>query len=298
MRGSLDPIRPSVVQRLLAAHGLRRRHSLGQHFLTDRHTLDRILEAAELARDDGVIEVGPGLGVLTLRLAAAAGRVVAIELDRSLFPALSEVLRGVENAEVRHGDATRLDWRAVGEELTRRHGCRTVKVCANLPYQVTTPVITGVLESGLPFERAVLMVQREVAERVAAPPGSRAYGSISVLVQYFTEPEIVVRVPPGAFSPPPRVDSAVLLLRRRAAPPVRSMPERLFPVVRAGFSQRRKTLGNALSAGLRRPKADVRAALELARVAENRRAETLGLAEWDAVARALGGDRATPPGGV
>lgn len=287
MSDPLDPVRPSAVAALLSAHGLRQRRGLGQHFLTDRRSLERIVQAAELTGSDGVIEVGPGLGVLTLRLADAARHVVAIELDRSLFPALAQVLRGRANAEVRHGDASRLDWVALGDELRGRYGCATVKVCANLPYNVTSPVIAGLLESGLEFERAVLMVQFEVAERIASPPGSRVYGALSVLVQYWTEPRIVARVPAGAFSPPPRVESAIIALRRRRAPPVSTPPERLFRVVRAGFSQRRKTLANALSGGLGRPKDDVQAALRVAGIAPGRRAETLSLAEWDAVAGAL-----------
>lgn len=281
-RESIQPAHPAAVRRLLHEAGLRPRRSLGQNFLVHPPTVDRIVAAAELSGDDLVLEIGPGLGVLTDRLLAAAGRVVAVELDRGLAERLERTYRAEPNFALIVGDATKVPW---ADHWARWEG--TLKVVANLPYQVTTPVLQRLLLEPVPFERAVLMVQREVAERMMAPPGNRTYGSLSVLVQYWCEVRLVTVVPPTAFTPVPKVESAVVCLKRRVQPAVDVPADDFFPVVRAGFGQRRKTLRNALSAGLRLAPQDVEAALKAAGIDPGRRAETLSLDEFGSVARHL-----------
>lgn len=281
-REPVQPATPAAVRRVLQKTGHRPRRSLGQNFLVHPPTVDRIIAAAELTAADLVLEIGPGLGVLTERLLDRAGRVVAVELDRDLAGRLADEMAGRDNFTLVVGDATKVE---LGSHWADWAG--PVKVVANLPYQVTTPVLQRLLLEPVPFERAVLMVQREVAERMMASPGGRVYGSLSVLVQYWCEPRLVTIVPPGAFRPVPKVESAVICLHRRAQPAVAVPAPLFFPVVRAGFGQRRKTLRNALSAGLQLEPGAVELALTAAGIDPVRRAETLSLAEFAAIATQL-----------
>ena len=235
------------IKAILARHGFRFSKSLGQNFLTAAWVPERIAENAGLDGETGVLEIGPGIGCLTRELAAHAAKVVSVELDRSLMPVLAETLAGCENVEVVFGDILRQDLPRLLEETMP--GLRHV-VCANLPYNVTSPVLTALLDAGC-FETITVMVQREVARRICAAPGTPDYGAFSVFVQWHAEPEPLFDVPPGCFVPQPKVTSAVIRLRKRRTPPAEVSDEALFfAVVRAAFNQRRKTLVNALSSQL------------------------------------------------
>lgn len=275
---------PRAVAEVLRSHGLRPNRRLGQHFLVDRRALASIVSAAELAPGDGVLEIGAGLGTLTLALAARAGRVVSVEIARELAPALAETLRDAGNVRLVLGDALRLD---LGRLLAEEGSVPRWKAVANLPYYVTAPLLARLL--ALPLELMVLTVQKEVAERLAASPGGKEYGALTLFVRYRAEAEVVLTVPPRAFFPPPQVESAVVRLCRRPAPPVASPPEALFAVVRAAFAHRRKTLANALAGALDPPadRARVEEALAAAGIPAARRPETLSLEEYASVADAL-----------
>lgn len=281
-----DLSNPRTLKAVMAAHGVRPRHKLGQNFLIDTRILDHIVDAAQLGQDKLVLEIGPGLGTLTQRLARAAGQVVAIELDRALVEILSKTLQ-VEhpNVEVIQGDAGSIDLRVMMQE--RLSAGQKATVAANLPYYITTPLVMRLLEEDLPIDRIVVMVQKEVADRMVSPPGSKDYGALSVAVQYYTEPRIVTRVSRGAFLPSPEVDSAVVAMQIRDSPPVQAPKRSFFKVVKAAFGQRRKTLGNALAAGLGLERAPVQAALEGIGIDPGRRGETLSLEEFAAIARTL-----------
>ena len=242
-----------------------------------------------------MVEIGPGLGTLTRALARQAGRVLAMELDRDLENLLAETLAGLDNVEVRYQDALAVDWRQLLAVEFAAGPWREVKVVANLPFYLTTPIITRLLEGELPLTRLVVMVQREVAERFLALPGSKAYGAITVLVRYFTETTPVTRVPPTAFYPPPNVESTVLAMEVRSRPPVDTPWREMSPVIRGAFGQRRKTLANALAAAMGRTRSEIEAALRLAGVDPRRRGETLSLGEFAAVTGALKTDCAGSP---
>jgi 16S rRNA (adenine1518-N6/adenine1519-N6)-dimethyltransferase len=271
---------PRQVRALLDEHGLSPSRALGQNFVADPNTVRRIARLAEVGPGDRVVEIGPGLGSLSLALAETGAEVTAVELDRHLLPALRSV---VEPAGVRvvHGDAMRLDW---DELLGPPDAARPWALVANLPYNVATPLVLELLARVPAIERMLVMVQREVAERLAAGPGSRAYGIPSVKVAYRAEAEVVGRVPPTVFIPPPRVESALVRLRRRPVPAVDVDPERLFRLVEAGFGQRRKMLRRAL-AGLVDAEGFARAG-----VAPDARAEQLDLAAWARLAELPAGD--------
>ncbi|MFO7275124.1 MAG: 16S rRNA (adenine(1518)-N(6)/adenine(1519)-N(6))-dimethyltransferase RsmA [Symbiobacteriaceae bacterium] len=280
-----DLANPGLLKQLMARYGLRPQHRLGQNFLIDGRVLDAIVAAAAIGPEDLVLEIGPGLGTLTQRLAARAGRVIGVEIDRGLVQVLREtVQKAYGNVEVIHGDAGRTDFHKLLAE--RLAPGQKAKVVANLPYYITTPLVMRLLEEHLPLSLAVVMVQKEVADRMVAPPGSKVYGALSVAVQYYTEPQVVLRVSRAAFLPQPEVDSAVVRMRFRAEPPVTAGEEALFRVVRAAFGQRRKSLVNALTS-LGIAKAEVQVALEAAGIDPGRRGESLSLAEFAAVARAL-----------
>jgi len=232
---------------LIGRHGVRPTKSLGQNFLVDENVLAKIAATGGIGRGDLVIEVGPGLGALTRHLAVQAGRVVAVEIDRHLLQALGEALTGLENVEIVHADILECDLPALV-----RGWDGPVKVVANLPYYITTPVVMKFLEELPACTRMVFLVQKEVADRMAAGPGTKDYGALSVAVRYFADPKRVFTVPPACFLPPPEVESAVVRLDVRDRPPVELVDRRLFgAVVRAAFGQRRKTLHNALgSSGL------------------------------------------------
>ena len=232
------------IRALLEHHGFRFSKSLGQNFLTAAWVPEDIAYAARLDEKTGVLEIGPGVGCLTRELSRRAGKVVSVELDRSLRPVLAETLTGCENVEVVFGDILKQDLPALLEETMP--GLRHV-VCANLPYNVTTPVLTALLESGL-FETVTVMIQREVARRICAAPNTADYGAFGVFVQWHAETELLFDVPPSCFVPQPKVTSSVIRLTRRDAPPVPVRDEELlFRIVRAAFNQRRKTLVNALA---------------------------------------------------
>lgn len=274
----------AAIARLLKRYGLSPRHRLGQNFLVDPRVLEGILAASDLSPEDVVLEVGPGLGVLTEALADRAGEVLALELDPGLLGILMERLAGRRNVRLIHGDALKEDLAALLAQAEGGPGRR--KVVANLPYYITTPFLMRLLEETPGWERAVLMVQREMADRLLAGPGGKDYGVLTLSVRYHARAELVTPVSRRAFWPSPEVESAVIRLFRREEPPVPAPPRALFACIRAGFSQRRKTLANALGTGFGRERAG--AALKAAGIDGQRRAETLSLEEFSAVATALG----------
>lgn len=230
------------IKALLARHRFRFSKSMGQNFLTAAWVPEDIAASAELDEETGVLEIGPGIGCLTRELAKRAGKVVSVELDRSLQPILAETLTGCENVEVVFGDVLRQDLPALLEETMP--GMRHV-VCANLPYNVTTPVLTALIRSGC-FETITVMIQREVARRICAGPGSADYGAFGLFVQWYMDAEILFDVPPSCFVPQPKVTSSVIRLKKREVPPAEVQDEELmFRLIRAAFNQRRKTLVNA-----------------------------------------------------
>ncbi len=278
--------KPSVMREVLGRHGFHFSKSLGQNFLIDGSVLDRIAEGAELSEEDVVLEVGPGIGVLTQVLCERAGRVVAVEIDRGLLPVLDETLSEYSNVEVVLGDILRLDLPQLFEE---KFAGKQVKVVANLPYYITTPIIMNFFEKKLPVERIVVMVQKEVADRMQAVPSTKAYGTLSIAVQYYAEAKIVTTVSAGSFFPPPNVDSAVIALIRREKPAVDVKDEDLFfRVVKAAFAQRRKTLPNTLSSTMGVAKDLLREALAKAEIDPMRRGESLSLEEFGRLADAIG----------
>ena len=217
----------------------------GQNFLIDTHVLDKIIRAAEITKDDFVLEIGPGIGTMTQYLAPAAREVVAVEIDKALIPILQDTLSGFPNAEVIQDDILKVD---IAELAAERNGGRPIKVVANLPYYITTPIIMSLFEHDVPLALVTVMVQKEVAERMQAGPGSKDYGALSLAVQYYADPYIVANVPPNCFMPRPNVGSAVIRLTRHKVPPVQVEDEKLmFQMIRASFNQRRKTLVNGLN---------------------------------------------------
>ncbi|WP_188648249.1 16S rRNA (adenine(1518)-N(6)/adenine(1519)-N(6))-dimethyltransferase RsmA [Marinithermofilum abyssi] len=274
----------SISQRtrqLLKQHGLTLKKSLGQHFLIDDHILDKIIGAAELDSNTGVLEIGPGIGALTERLAEEAGAVAAVELDNRLVPVLTQLFVAYPHVSIIHGDAMELDLREIIEQ--KLAGTTRRSVVANLPYYVTSPILMRLLEERLPLHNIVIMIQKEVAERLTAEPGSKAYGAITVTARYFAETEWIARVPSHVFVPRPQVDSAVIRLRIRKEPSVSVRDEGLFfRVVKAAFAQRRKTLSNTLSANLFPgiEKNELIGWLQEAGIDPKRRGETLSLEEF------------------
>ncbi len=217
----------------------------GQNFLVDSSILDRIIESAQITKEDCVLEIGPGIGTMTQRLAEEAGAVVAVEIDKNLLPVLEDTLSAYENVTVINADILKLDLNRIVKE---HNGGRPVKVVANLPYYITTPIIMALFEKKVPLHSVTIMVQKEVADRMRVGPGTKDYGALSLAVQYYAKPEIVTKVPAGCFMPKPNVDSAVIRLTRYEKPPVEVEDEAwLFAVIRASFNQRRKTLANGLA---------------------------------------------------
>lgn len=286
----MDLTKLSDLSRLLRAHGLHLAKRLGQNFLVDRTHLLRVVETAQVGPSDRVFEIGPGAGTLTVELASRAERVVSVELDRGLLPVLADVLAPFPNASVVHADALKLDLPAFLAEQLGASGEAPVKVVANIPYNITSPLLARLLESKRLLSSITLMVQKEVARRLVALPGTEDYGSFSVFAQFHAQVSIAGIVPRGAFFPPPKVDSAVVHLVPRPAPPVDVLSEQaFFAVSRAAFGQRRKTLSNALAnaPGLDWDRTVVETALRTAGVDGQRRGETLSLAEIAAISRAL-----------
>ena len=229
---------------VLQRHNFTFQKKYGQNFLVDPNVLERVMDAAGVSGEDCVLEIGPGIGTMTQLLAERAGKVVAVEIDRNLIPILEETLAPYSNVTVINEDILKLD---VEETIRVRGEGRPVKVVANLPYYITTPIIMSLLEGGAPLESITVMVQKEVAERMQAGPGTKDYGALSLAVQYYSRPEVVANVPPNCFIPRPNVGSAVIRLTRYGTPPVQAAdPGKLFAVIRASFNQRRKTLANSL----------------------------------------------------
>jgi 16S rRNA (adenine1518-N6/adenine1519-N6)-dimethyltransferase len=281
---------PGETGRLLKQHNFRIKKSLGQNFLVEPRIIEAIVGAAELSERDVAIEVGPGLGSMTQYLCRAAGQVLAVELDSQLIPILEENLREMPNFSLLHADAMKVDYDAeVAKIAPPEQGYAPgFVVVANLPYYITTPLIMNFLEGPYNWRRLVLMVQKEVADRMRAKPGTKAYGALSVAVQYRARAAVALKVPPTVFVPRPAVDSAVIVLDRLPQPAVAVADEALFfRVVAAAFGQRRKTLLNSLAGGLRLEKDRIQAALTQAGIDGGRRGETLNLSEFAALVAAL-----------
>ena len=252
----------------------------GQNFLIDGHVLDKIIAGAGVTKDDMVLEIGPGIGTMTQYLAEAAGKVVAVEIDRNLLPILQETLADYGNVKVIHADVLSLDLEKLVQE---ENGGRPIKVVANLPYYITTPIIMALFEQHVPLANVTVMVQKEVAARMKSGPGSKDYGALSLAVQYYAEPYIVANVPCNCFMPRPNVDSAVIRLTRYEEPPVQVKDEKmLFKIIRASFNQRRKTLQNGLnnSSELNFTKDQIAAAIAEAGFSPSVRGEALTLEQF------------------
>lgn len=280
---------PIRTKEILQKYGFSFKKSLGQNFLIDPNILHRIADHAGITNQTGVIEIGPGIGALTEQLAKRAKKVVAFEIDQRLLPILNDTLSPYENIKVIHQDVLKADVASViNEELQE---CEEIKVVANLPYYVTTPIIMKLLEEKLPLTSIVVMLQKEVADRMAASPSTKDYGSLSIAVQFYTEPKTVMTVPKTVFVPQPNVDSAVIRLVLRDEPAVSVMDESFFfQLIKASFAQRRKTLQNNLINNLAAEKAEkqmIEEALEAAGIDGKRRGETLSINEFGHLANIL-----------
>ena len=252
----------------------------GQNFLIDTHVLEKIIEESGITKDDFVLEIGPGIGTMTQYLCENAREVAAVEIDKNLIPILADTLSAYDNVEVINDDILKEDINKLAEE---KNGGKPIKVVANLPYYITTPIIMGLFESHVPIDSITIMVQKEVADRMQEGPGSKEYGALSLAVQYYAKPEIVVNVPPSCFMPQPKVGSAVIRLTRHSEPPVTVKSEKLlFQVIRASFNQRRKTLANGLAnyGAFGLPKEELQACIEELGVPVNIRGEALSLEQF------------------
>ncbi len=259
----------------------------GQNFLIDTHVLDKIIRAADINKEDMVLEVGPGIGTMTQFLAEAAGKVAAVEIDKNLIPILNDTLAGYENVRIINDDVLKLDIRGL---IAEENEGKPVKVVANLPYYITTPIIMGLFEEHVPVESITVMVQKEVADRMQTGPGNKDYGALSLAVQYYAKPYIVANVPPNCFMPRPKVGSAVIRLTCHERPPVAVEDERLmFDIIRASFNQRRKTLANGLnnSDKIAFPKEVIMDAIEQLGKGASVRGESLTLEEFARLSNAL-----------
>lgn len=264
---------------ILKKHQFRMQKKYGQNFLIDANILAKIVEAAQITKEDCVLEIGPGIGTMTQYLAEAADRVVAVEIDRELIPILEETLSPYDNVKVLCEDILKVDLAALAAE----NGGRPLKVVANLPYYITTPIIMALFESGMPLASITVMVQSEVADRMQTGPGSKDYGALSLAVQYYAKPEVVARVPASCFLPRPNVDSTVVRLTKYEKPLVEAADEAfLFAVIRASFNQRRKTLANGLAnaGGLGVSRVQVEAVLEEMGLSSMVRGETFTLEQF------------------
>ena len=259
----------------------------GQNFLIDTHVLDKIIGSAEITKDDVVLEIGPGIGTMTQYLACAAKKVIAVEIDKALIPILEDTLSEYENVRVINHDVLKVDIAKLAEE---ENGGKPIKVVANLPYYITTPIIMGLFENHVPIKSITVMVQKEVADRMQVGPGTKDYGALSLAVQYYAKPYIVANVPPNCFMPRPKVGSAVIRLERYENPPVTVEDEKLmFRLIRATINQRRKTLANGLknSPELDYTKEEIEAAIEALGRGASIRGEALTLEEFAKLADLL-----------
>ena len=239
---------PTATAQVIKKYGFSFQKKFGQNFLIDANILEKIIASAEITKEDCVIEIGPGIGTMTQYLAENAREVVAVEIDKNLIPILEETLKEYENVSILNEDILKVDLNRLVKE---KNDGRPIKVVANLPYYITTPIIMGLFESQVPLSSITIMVQKEVADRMQVGPGTKDYGALSLAVQYYAKPEIMLNVPPACFMPRPNVGSAVIRLTRFEEPPVKAQDERkMFSIIRAAFNQRRKTLANALTNGL------------------------------------------------
>lgn len=271
----------ATIKEIKDKYGFRLSKSLGQNFLTDKRIIDDIIEASSITQDDLVIEIGPGIGVLTAEAAQRAKKVVAVEIDKKLIPILTDTLADFSNVEIINSDILKTDLNAIIEQS----GCKKTRIIGNLPYYITTPIIMGLLESGVKADSITVMMQKEVAERIQSEPNKKTYGAISVAVQYYCHVNMVVKVPKEVFVPVPKVDSAVLRLDIRKDKPVDLMDEAMFfACIKAGFGQRRKTLANSLMGIGNVSKEDVINCLAQVGIDDRRRAETLTIDEFAMIA--------------
>ena len=279
---------PKETIAVLQRYGFNFQKKYGQNFLIDTHVLDKIIGAAQIGPDDFVLEIGPGIGTMTQYLAEAAREVIAVEIDTKLIPILQDTLKEYDNVTVLNEDILKVDIRKIAEE---KNGGKPIKVVANLPYYITTPIIMGLFESEVPLDSITVMVQKEVADRMQVGPGTKDYGALSLAVQYYAEPYIVANVPPNCFIPRPAVGSAVIRLTRYQEKPVKvNDASFMFKIIRASFNQRRKTLQNGLynSSELRIPKEKTVAALEEMGLTPTIRGEKLSLEEFALLSDILG----------
>lgn len=278
---------PKNTIEIIQKYGFSFQKKYGQNFLIDTHVLEKIITSAGVTKEDCVLEIGPGIGTMTQYLAERAGQVAAVEIDSNLIPILNETLNGYENITIINKDILKVDIKKLAEQL---NGGRPIKVVANLPYYITTPIIMGLFESGVPIDNITVMVQKEVADRMQVGPGSKDYGALSLAVQYYAEPYIVANVPPNCFIPRPSVGSAVIRLTRYKEPPVEVKDKDLmFKLIRASFNQRRKTLQNGLnnSSEIRACKEQIAAAIERMGLPAAVRGETLTLQQFAELANNL-----------
>ena len=279
---------PSNTLEMIKKYDFHFKKSLGQNFLIEPNTLDQIVGSAEVDQKTGVIEVGPGIGALTQKLAERAGKVLAIEIDQRLLPILSETLAGYDNVEVIHGDVLKLPIKdIIAEHLG---DFQKIKVVANLPYYITTPIVMSLLEQKLNLDSITVMIQKEVAERLQARPGTKDYGSLTIAIEYYAYAKIKMQVPKTVFIPKPNVDSAIIQLTMREKPPVEVDDEEFFfRVIKASFAQRRKTLINNLLHNLvgKDKKAELETALQEIEIDSGRRAETLSIEEYAKLSNVL-----------
>ena len=239
---------PTATAQVIKKYGFSFQKKYGQNFLIDANILEKIIASAEITKEDCVIEIGPGIGTMTQYLAENAREVVAVEIDKNLIPILEETLKEYKNVSILNEDILKVDLNRLVKE---KNDGRPIKVVANLPYYITTPIIMGLFEGHVPISSITIMVQKEVADRMQVGPGTKDYGALSLAVQYYAKPEIMLNVPPACFMPRPNVGSAVIRLTRFEEPPVKAQDERkMFSIIRAAFNQRRKTLANALTNGL------------------------------------------------
>ncbi|WP_432630674.1 16S rRNA (adenine(1518)-N(6)/adenine(1519)-N(6))-dimethyltransferase RsmA [Brotaphodocola sp.] len=271
---------PKNTIEVIQKYGFAFQKKFGQNFLIDPHVLEKIIASAGVTKDDMVLEIGPGIGTMTQYLAESAGRVVAVEIDNNLIPILQETLKDYDNVTVIHNDILKVD---IAELAEKYNGGRPIKVVANLPYYITTPIIMGLFESHVPIDNITVMVQKEVADRMQEGPGSKNYGALSLAVQYYAEPYIVANVPPNCFIPRPSVGSAVIRLTRHKDAPVQTEDEQMmFRLIRASFNQRRKTLQNGLNnaSDLHFTKEQIASAIESMGLPPAVRGETLTLEQF------------------
>lgn len=277
---------PRTIKYIMEKYGFRFSKSLGQNFIIDSNVLDRILEGSELSEEDYILEIGPGIGVMTQVLCESCAKVVSIEIDSALIPVLEETVGEFDNLKVIHNDVLKVDLKALFEAEFKE---RRPKLIANLPYYVTTPIIMKFLEERIPVTDLIVMIQKEVADRMMARPSTKEYGALSVAVQYFTEPSIVTKVSKGSFMPMPNVDSSVIRLKVRENPPVVLSDEEIFfKTIKDAFGKRRKTLLNALSSGvLGLNKDQVRIVLAASGLEENLRGEALDINQFARLANEI-----------